>query len=103
MGGVSTLPECPVLALRPSPIWLSHPHLFFWTLGLLFEEVVFIVYCVRILFSLSDLLASTLANSLVCHYPGLLTVMCVRVFILMYMYISPSTEKSIIFTYNSSY
>lgn len=113
MRAVRTSPECPALALRPLlvgvcilPIWPPHPHLFLWprppptTHTHLLEEVVFCV--LQMSFYLNDLLASAFAKNLISDYPGLLTVMHVCVFILMYMYIPMSSEKSVVFTHNSS-
>lgn len=76
----------------PPPTHHTHTHLF--------EEVVFCV--LQMSFYLNDLLASAFAKNLISDYPGLLTVMHVCVFILMYMYIPTSSEKSVVFTHNSS-
>ena len=80
------------LSLTPPPTHHTHTHLF--------EEVVFCV--LQMSFYLNDLLASAFAKNLISDYPGLLTVMHVCVFILMYMYIPMSSEKSVVFTHNSS-
>ena len=74
-----------------SPLSLTaapHTH----TLTHVFEEVVFCV--LQTSFSLNDLLASAFAKNLVSDYPGLLTVIHVCVFILMFI-IFPRVQKSL--------